>query len=125
MTRTRLIAVLGGLALAGCLASCPPGPGPQPGVTGGASSGGQASTGGGAGAAQGGAGGVAPQECTDPIDQCDRAGCHLIQLGCARQRTPNGTPFSQACHDAMLDGRYWPTACIVTAPTCAAAEACR
>ncbi len=37
MTKTRLLAVLGGLALAGCLASCPkvpPGPGPTGGTAG-------------------------------------------------------------------------------------------
>jgi hypothetical protein len=126
MPRLKILTILAALLVGGCAGCQPsPGPGPQPGATGGTGAVGPVVTGGSAGAAQGGMGGAMPQECLYPVDQCDRAGCTLAKLGCRRSRTANGTPFTVACHDALLDGRVWPTGCIVAATTCEKAEACR
>lgn len=50
--------------------------------------------------------------------ECEAAEARLVELGCPEARTPDGTPFGEACWDAAQDGRHWRPDCIVLVTSC-------
>ena len=53
------------------------------------------------------------QDARAPVTACERAEAKLVQLGCKRSngvpwaQTPQGARFSDACANALANGRNW------------------
>lgn len=57
-----------------------------------------------------------------PVGDCRAAGERLRALGCPEARTPEGTPFSEACERAQRDGRDWCPSAISQVSDCSEVE---
>jgi hypothetical protein len=85
----------------------PPSPPPQPVDDGGTGTGGSS-----------GVGGSTADPCANPMDECLAAECTLARLRCAEAKSPNGTPFSEACRRARVDSRDWRPDCLARITSC-------